>query len=136
MTTLCRPHDWAPPAPTDRQFTCRRRTCGRVLDFHTELDARTRADILNSLRGRRSPAEVAVFLRCLATYSHAMSAILDPVAAESIADIQAEAVRLANEDHLKQEAKREAMQQREARRRRLHGETPRQRMAREQGGAA
>ena len=125
-TKPCRPHDWRPPHESDRHLDCR--SCGRVMDFQTELTPGARSSILNALRRRREPAEVATFVRCFAIYELTSAGMLDPdrwnapiepLTAEdlkplTVEDIQAEAVRFAAGER-----------------------TPsrRERMAREQGGA-
>lgn len=62
----CRPHDWRPPAPADRHLDCR--TCGRVLDFYTQLTTNVRSSILGSVKLRRAPAEAALFQASLDSY--------------------------------------------------------------------
>ena len=80
----CRPHDWRAPEPADRSLTCL--TCGRVLDFYTQLTVTIRGAILRSVKHRRAPADAAAFRACLDRYYD--EAHEQPKTA-SMADIQA-----------------------------------------------
>ena len=101
----CRPHDWRPPEPTDRSLTCR--TCGRVLDFVTQLTTNIYAAILSSVRLRREPAEVAAFETCFHAW-HA--AAHEQLKSASHADVE------AMNKHVGFPSRRERMAERAARR--------------------